>query len=154
MWTSQSHSNNTLCVQVIVHPRWSRLKKKNTGCKIWCIQSTFPLLAWECLSLVSLKARGRFEGFAPQVQVLTTYIKRSQATSTLTITESYRNVCVCLLAGVTSSEANSVGASCRIVDGRAGGLGHSPFIPHLLPVVAAPESHCDIIITRYGDGLL
>lgn len=55
---------------------------------------------------------------------------------------------------MTCSEADGVGASCWIVDGRAGGLGHGPFIPHLLPVVAAPESHCDIIITRYGDGLL
>ncbi len=57
-------------------------------------------------------------------------------------------------ADVSSSQADSVGAPCWIVDGRAGGLGHGPFIPHLLPVVAAPESHCDIVIPGYGDGLL
>ncbi len=57
-------------------------------------------------------------------------------------------------ADVSSSQADSVGAPCWIVDGRAGGLGHGPFIPHFLPVVAAPESHCDIVIPGYGDGLL
>lgn len=55
---------------------------------------------------------------------------------------------------VSSLQADGVGASCGVVDGRAGGLGHSPFIPHLLPIVAAPESHCNIIILGYGDWLL
>lgn len=59
-----------------------------------------------------------------------------------------------MCADVSSSQADGVGASRWIVDGRAGGLGHGPFIPHLLPVVAAPESHRDIIIPGYGDGLL
>lgn len=55
---------------------------------------------------------------------------------------------------VSSSQADGVRASCGVVNGRAGGLGHGPFIPHFLPVVAAPESDCDVIIPGYGDGLL
>lgn len=83
--------------------------------------------------------------------------KKSQATCTLTSTKSHRNVCVCIsvdgCADVSSSQADSVGASSWIVDGRAGGLGHSPFIPHFLPIVAAPESHRHVIVPGYGDGL-
>lgn len=55
---------------------------------------------------------------------------------------------------MSSLQADGVRASCGVVDGGAGGLGHSPFIPHLLPVVAAPESHCNIVVPGYGDGLL
>ena len=66
----------------------------------------------------------------------------------------YRNAFVCLLTDECSSQADGVGASGRIVDGGAGGLGHGPLVPHLLPVVAAPESHRDIIIPGHRDGLL
>lgn len=74
----------------------------------------------------------------------------SRDTSTLTATKFYRDVC----ANLFSSQANGVRAPCWIVDGGAGGLGHGPFVPHFLPVVAAPESHRDIFISGYGDGLL
>lgn len=89
---------------------------------------------------------------------LTEYIKRARPPPLLlppSVTETC--VSVCLLMGVfilSPSQADGVGASCRVVNGRTGGLGHSPFIPHFLPVVAAPESHCDIIVPGYGDGLL
>lgn len=53
-----------------------------------------------------------------------------------------------------SSQANGVGASGWIVNGRAGGLGHGPLVPHLLAIVAAPESNSDIIVTGHRNGLL
>lgn len=56
--------------------------------------------------------------------------------------------------GVTSSQTNGVRATGGVVDGGAGGLGHRPLVPHLLAVVAAPESHGDIIIVGQRDGLL
>lgn len=52
------------------------------------------------------------------------------------------------------SQADGVGASRRVVDGRAGGFSHGPFVPHLLSVVAPPEPHRDVIVPGYGDGLL
>ena len=55
---------------------------------------------------------------------------------------------------MSSSQANSVGSSGWVVDGRAGGLGHSPLIPHLLPIVAPPEPHTDIVIPRQRNRLL
>lgn len=58
------------------------------------------------------------------------------------------------ISKVASSQANGVGASGWIVDGRAGGLGHGPLVPHLLAIVAAPESNGDIVITGHRDGLL
>lgn len=54
----------------------------------------------------------------------------------------------------SSSQADGVRAACGVVNGGAGGLRHSPFIPNLLPIVAAPESHCDIVVPGQGDGLL
>jgi len=118
----------------------------NTHCDIWFIPLTLPLPAQKCPPLGILKPRLHSSpGF-------NCVCKKSPATFTLTATRSYSNVW--FPADASSSQADGVGASCWVVDGRAGGLGHGPLIPHLLPVVAAPEPHCDIIIPGYGDGLL
>lgn len=57
-------------------------------------------------------------------------------------------------ADSSCSQADGVGAAGWIVDGRAGGLRHCPLVPNLLPIVAAPESYNDVIVSGYSDGLL
>lgn len=55
---------------------------------------------------------------------------------------------------MSSSEADGVGPSCRIMDGRAAGLGHGPLVPNLLSVVATPETNSDIVTLGHRNGLL
>lgn len=57
-------------------------------------------------------------------------------------------------ADASSSEADGVGPSCWIMDGRAGGLGHGPLVPNLLSVVATPETNSDVITLGHRNGLL
>lgn len=57
-------------------------------------------------------------------------------------------------AEVSSSQADGVGPSCRVMDGRAGGLGHGPLVPNLLSVVATPETDSDVIALGHRNGLL
>lgn len=54
----------------------------------------------------------------------------------------------------SSSQADGVGAPRWVMDGRTWRLRHGPFVPDLLPIVAAPEPDCDLIFPGYGDGLL
>lgn len=57
-------------------------------------------------------------------------------------------------ADVSSSQADGVGPSCWIMDGGAGGFGHGPLVPNLLPVVATPETNSDVITLGHRNGLL
>lgn len=54
----------------------------------------------------------------------------------------------------SSSQADGVGPTCRVVDGRAGGLRHGPLVPNLLSVVATPETDGDVIALGHRNGLL
>lgn len=57
-------------------------------------------------------------------------------------------------AEASSSQADGVGPSCRVMDGGAGGLGHGPLVPDLLSVVATPETDSDVVALGHGNGLL
>lgn len=74
--------------------------------------------------------------------------------------QPYSNMGECVYLGgdgwaiVCLSQADGVGAPCWVVDGWAGRLSHRPFVPHLLPVVAAPESHRHLVLPWHTDRLL
>lgn len=51
-------------------------------------------------------------------------------------------------------QADGVRAPGGVVNGGARRLGHSPFIPDLLPVVTPPEPHAHAITTGQRDRLL
>lgn len=139
---SQSHSNSTLCVQVRVVNVARDLKRKRFK---FGLSDPF-FLNCKVPTTADFQVLTQVQVFNCVKSVTTPVLPLPQS---LTETQESADLC----RDASSSQADGVGTACGVVNGRAGGLRHSPFIPNLLPVVTAPESHCDIIVLGYGDGL-